>query len=276
MDVLPRAALGIVQAWRRVATVPELPDVAGFGRLVGRHLRRVRRVEVIDPAVVRNVEPARLEAVLCGKAVRRVERRGKLLVVDVADAALVVHFGMTGALVLADADAVRDRADRLVLADRAELRLRDERRLGRIWLATDEAELDRIIQPQGPDAARLTEPQLSAALHDRRGGVKAALMDQHVIAGLGNMLSDEILWRAGLRPRQRVSSLSSADVARLHAAIRDVVARSARAGHIPRTAGWLASQRASPDPSCPRCHGQLERSSVAGRTALWCPHCQAA
>jgi formamidopyrimidine-DNA glycosylase len=256
--------------------VPELPDVAGFGRLVARQLHRIERVEVIDPAVVRNDEPGRFERLLRGTLVRNVARRGKWLVVDVGDAAVVIHFGMTGALVVADAADARDRFDRLVLADRAELRLRDRRRLGRVWLAPDASAVDRIIPPQGPDAARITGPQFCASLRARRGGIKAALIDQEVVAGLGNMLSDEVLWRAGLHPGRSVSSLGASDVARLHDAIRDVVARSARAGHIPRTSRWLASQRALPAPSCPRCHAPLDRSAVAGRTALWCPRCQAA
>jgi formamidopyrimidine-DNA glycosylase len=151
------------------ATVPELPDVAGFGRLVARHLHRIERIEVIDPVVLRNVEPARSQAVLRGKPVRRVARRGKWLVVDVADAALVMHFGMTGALVVTDVADAPDRYERLVPADRADIRLRDTRRLGRAWLAHDVSEVDRIVQPQGPDAARLTEPQLTAALVERRG-----------------------------------------------------------------------------------------------------------
>ncbi len=267
--------------------MPELPDIAGFRRLVGRNLHRIERLEVIDPAVVRNVEPAELEEAVRRKLVRRVERRRKWLVVhlgshtsprasqrrDSADAAIVMHFGMTGSLVLTH-DAL-DRYDRLALIGDAELRLRDRRRLSRAWLAIDASELHRVIPAQGPDAARLTEAQLIDALRDRRGEIKAALIDQEVIAGLGNMLSDEILWRAGLHPRRSVSSLDADDIARLHEAVRDVVARSARRGRIPRTSRWLASQRAATAPSCPRCDRPLQRSVAAGRTALWCPQCQA-
>ena len=99
-------------------------------------------------------------------------------------------------------------------------------------------------------------------------------MDQRVVAGLGNMSSDEILWAAGIDPARRASTLSAADVRELRNSMRDVMRRAIEAGRIPRTRSWLSSQRGEPDPVCPRCQGPIERRTIAGRTSLWCPDCQ--
>ena len=99
-------------------------------------------------------------------------------------------------------------------------------------------------------------------------------MDQSLLAGLGNMLSDEILWRARLHPTRGASTLDAAEGKRLCAAARSALATSVRAGHIPRTRTWLSGQRAVDDPTCPRCGTSLRWSTVNGRSALWCPHCQ--
>ncbi len=156
----------------------------------------------------------------------------------------------------------------------AEVRLRDRRRLGGIWLAADAADVADITGALGPDAATITVTQLAAVLGRRRTALKSALMDQTTIAGLGNTLSDEVLWGAHLLPEMPADSLSPDQLATLHAALRDRVRRASRAGAIPRTPSWLTSQRSSPTPTCPRCHARLTRTRVSGRTALWCPSCQ--
>jgi formamidopyrimidine-DNA glycosylase len=255
--------------------MPELADVAGFRRLVARHLHHLDGIELVDATITRNATPAAVHRLTADRDVDAVERRGKWLVIHLDDAALVLHFGMTGALVLADGAALEGDV-RAVLCGDAELRLRDRRKLGGLWVATDHDAVADIIGPQGPDAARLSTAELRAALHGRRGAIKPVLMDQSVIAGLGNTLSDEVLWAAGIDPRRLVPSLGGRDVARLHAAIRDRVRRAARAGAIPRSSGWLASQRSASSPTCPRCGHALRHAPIGGRTAWWCPHCQAA
>ena len=155
-----------------------------------------------------------------------------------------------------------------------ELRYRDVRKLGGLWIARDAAELADIIGVQGPDASVASFAELAERLADRRGAIKPLLMDQRVVAGLGNMLSDEILWHAGIDPARRASTLAAADVRRLRNSVRDVTRRAVKAGRIPRTRSWLSSQRGDPAPVCPRCEGPIERRTISGRTSLWCPHCQ--
>jgi formamidopyrimidine-DNA glycosylase len=255
--------------------VPELPDAAGYRRLVARSLHRLDHVELVDPGVLRNTDRAALDDAVSHQDVQEVERRGKWLVVHVERASLVIHLGMTGSLVVTGPHAAIAPDDRAVLHGDAEVRLRDRRRLGGIWLAADAADVADITGPLGPDAAAITVTQLAAALGRRRTPLKSALVDQSSIAGLGNTLSDEVLWGARLHPEMPADSLSPGQLATLHAALRDRVRRASRAGAIPRTPSWLTSQRSSPTPTCPRCHGDLERSRVTGRTALWCPSCQA-
>ena len=255
--------------------MPELPDAAGYRRLLARSLHRLDDVELVDPEVLRNTDRAALVDAVSHQHVHGVERRGKWLVVRVERAGVVIHLGMTGSLVLAGPQEAIAPDDRAVLHGDAEVRLRDRRRLGGIWLAADAADVAAITGPLGPDAAAITVAQLAAALGRRRTALKSALTDQSAIAGLGNTLSDEVLWCARLHPETPADSLSPGQLASLHAALRDRVRRASRAGAIPRTPSWLTSQRSSSTPTCPRCHHGLERSRVTGRTALWCPSCQA-
>jgi formamidopyrimidine-DNA glycosylase len=99
-------------------------------------------------------------------------------------------------------------------------------------------------------------------------------MDQSVVAGLGNLTVDELLWRAGLHPRVPVSGLDPAQVRRLHAAMRQVLPAAAMAGRVPGDAGWLTGARDARNAACPCCGTTLRRSRVGGRATVWCPGCQ--
>jgi len=180
---------------------------------------------------------------------------------------------MTGSLAAAALGETRDRFDCVVLVGTAQVRYRDVRKLGGVWLAEDEAAIDEIIGPQGPDARAMSRDELAGRLRDRRGAIEPVLMDQRV-AGLGNMLSDEVLWRAGVDPGNSAATLGEDELELLHRSLRDVLARSVRAGRILRTAPWLSSQRDADHPICPRCGGRLDRRPIGGRTALSCPSCQ--
>ena len=156
--------------------MPELPDAAGYRRLVARSLHRVDHVEVVDAKVLRNADRAQLDDAVSHQDVHRVERRGKWLVIRFEPAALVIHLGMTGSLVLTgpqEADAPDDRA---VLHGDATVRLRDRRRLGGIWLTTDAADVAAITGPLGPDAAAIT---VSAARRRPRPPTDGAQVGAH-------------------------------------------------------------------------------------------------
>src|SRR5439155_3508747 len=125
----------------------------------------------------------------------------------------------------------------------------------------------RVTGPLGPDAATLGYEEFVRLLEDRRGGIKAALMDQRLLAGIGNLMSDEILWRAGVRPIVSVKTLSRPRRRRIYDALRAVVSESSRYGRVPHGRRWLMRVRDLPAPSCPRFGAALRRTTLAGRTA---------
>lgn len=257
--------------------MPELPDVEGFLQRARRARdRTVRSVRVRDREYVRNRAPTTLSRRLRGAQLGAPWRHGKWLVVPAGDDELVVHFGMTGSLHCrgdADGEAELHPHDRVVLCldGGAEVRLRDQRRFGGVWLARSERERGEITGALGPDGRGLPDDAVQERLEGRRGAIKAALMDQEVIAGVGNLLADEVLWRARTHPKARAGDV---DAARLAAALRDTIEAAIAYGLIPHEQGWLTAVRDEQDGRCPRCQSKLDHGRVGQRATIWCPRCQ--
>ncbi|MGW0732337.1 Fpg/Nei family DNA glycosylase [Streptomyces sp. NPDC002851] len=253
--------------------MPELPDVEGFREVLASCARgrRIERVEVMDADVLHGASARRLARELTGRRLAEPERHGKWLLVRTDGPTVLLHFGMTGLLLCCGADEPRHRHDRVVLTvDGHELRYRDQRKLRGLWLDDP----DRVLSDQGPDAMDLGLADFRELLSARRGGLKSALMNQSLLAGLGNLTADEILWRARLRPSRAASGLTGEEVRRLHARLRSVLRSSVRVGQVPPRPSWLTGHRDDADPHCPRCDGRLRRDRIAGRTTVWCPACQ--
>ncbi len=287
--------------------MPELPEVEAYRRRALDALGRpVAGVEVRDLRFVRGrAGPAEIDRALVGRHFGAARRLGKLLVLDLAvtdvdaDAShepgpgtepsasaetepgtpaprLGVRFGMTGCLLvdgkgpidrLLYASGRNDRAwDRFVVwfADGGSLVVHDPRLLGSVELDPDESRL-------GPDASTLAPSQLRRALQESAAPLKARLLDQSRIAGVGNLIADEVLWRAKLAPTRRAGSLSAAEVRRLHRHLRvtldDLIDRGG--SHL----GNLMPARHAGG-RCPRDGAELRRSTVGGRTSWWCPRHQ--
>lgn len=282
--------------------MPELIEVELYRRTATRTIgRTIAAIERLDPFGLRNgsgrTTAAGLEAALVGATVVAARRIGKLLLLDLAasDGAagsagsassatdvLGLRFGMTGRLVVdgtADIDELlyssgRDDAAwdrfRVRFDDGGTMAVRDPRRLGGV-------ELDPDVTCLGPDATAITLADVRAALSrspgsagsaGSRAAVKARIMDQHRIAGIGNLLADEILWRAGIAPGVATSSLSGARIVRLHAAIISTVAELTERGgsHL----GDVMEAR-HPGGLCPRDGAAMRVAQVGGRTSWWCP-----
>lgn len=251
--------------------MPELLEVEIYRRhaltAVG---RRVEAVEVLDPLVWRtDADPA----LFAGAQIEDVRRRGKLLLVDTDRATLGLRFGMTGRLIV-DGEASIDeliysgagdrpewRRLRVTFADGGAMWVTDPRRLG--W-----AEVDPDESRLGVDALDLDPERLADALGTSRAPLKARLMDQQRVAGLGNLLTDEILWRAAIDPRRPATGLDADEVARLAATIHEVLAELGERGGS--HTGDLQEHR-TPGGRCPRDGGALRRDQVGGRTTWWCP-----
>jgi formamidopyrimidine-DNA glycosylase len=256
--------------------VPELPDVEHYRRFLADHAVRavVQRVIVTDPGILRNADAATLDEALRGHRFEEPERRGKWLIAWTSGPAVLLHFGMTGDLLWADNEVGRHRHDRVIFElDRGELRYRNMRKLGGLWLAHGPEDAQRILSRLGPDALKLDRRAFGELLDRRRGGVKAALMDQSLLAGVGNLLADEALWRARIHPALRVQELSEEERGRLFTGLR----RTIGAG-IDELDGGLRSRwmlvRGNPGARCPRCRSPLERTVIGGRTTYFCPRCQ--
>jgi formamidopyrimidine-DNA glycosylase len=238
---------------------------------------RIERIRVLDPhCLAGGLPPDAFARALTGRRVTGTRRVGKLLVVDTDGPALGLRFGMTGGLLLGGVAAI----DRLTHGPRAPgarwvrleldvaghgvLALHDPRRFGRAGLDPDLASL-------GPDAAGVTAAQLGSALAGRHPGggppLKARLLDQARLAGLGNLLADEILWRAGLSPRRPSGSLVAAERARLRRTMARTLDQLAGRGGS-HTGDLMAERRRGG--RCPRDGTELTVSTVGGRTTYWC------
>jgi formamidopyrimidine-DNA glycosylase len=258
--------------------MPELPDVEGFRKVLESCAqgRVVQRVDVRDAGVLHGVSTRRLRDALEGRRFTESERHGKWLLARTGGPTLVLHFGMTGRLVCARPDDPPEPHDRVLFTvggDR-QLRFRDQRKLQGLWLADDDSDVARLLDDQGPDAMAVEREEFEAALSSHRGRVKTVLTDQSVLAGLGNLLADEILWRARLRPTSRASDLTEPERRRLYTHMRRTLRSAVTAGCVPPRDSWLTGHRDDPAPACPRCGEPLRRSRMAGRSTVWCPRCQ--
>lgn len=252
--------------------MPELPDVEGFRRVLAeRGRRRIEDVVVRDAQVLREVSADRLRSALRGRRFGEPRRLGKWLLAPMAGGpeTLVMHFGMTGALVFGEGEA--EPYDRVLFRFRdGELRFRDLRKLQGIRLAPDDEALERLLAGTGPDALSVSKARFRELLPARRQ-IKAALTDQSVVSGLGNLLADEILWRAKVNPR---TSVADADLDTIHARMRATVRAAVAAERVPPRPSWLTGHRDEEAAACPRCGTRLSRGRVGGRGTVWCPHCQ--
>jgi formamidopyrimidine-DNA glycosylase len=257
--------------------VPELLEVEVYRRLADRAVgRRVAEVEAPDAWFLKGgITPADVVDAVTGATLTGTARIGKLLLVtlDHDRPTLGLRFGMTGRLVLDDEAPIvhleyasrRDEPiwDRFGLRfdDGSRLRMSDPRRLGGV-------ELDPNTAALGPDAWTLTPTQLRAALAGSTAPLKARLLDQSRVAGLGNLLVDESLWRAGIDPGRPAGSLDQAELATLQRHVRSTVRKLFDRGGS--HTGDLHAQRHR-DGTCPRDGTPLLRRTVGGRTTYSCP-----
>jgi formamidopyrimidine-DNA glycosylase len=256
--------------------VPELPDVEHYRRFLARHAvgARIERVIVTDPGILRNTDSPTLDPALRGRRFEEPERRGKWLIAWTSGPAVLIHFGMTGDLTWGRNVAGRHRHDRVIFElDRGELRYRNMRKLGGLWLAHDHEDVQRLLSGLGPDALGLDRRAFGNLLGRRRGGVKAALMDQSLLAGVGNLLADETLWRARIHPARRVQDLSEEEGGRLFSALRRTIGAGIDEFDGGMRTRWMRV-RGKPGARCPRCRAPLARTVVGGRTTYFCPRCQ--
>jgi len=246
--------------------MPELPEAERARKTLQAVLgRRIVSVDDRDGYVCRPHAPGEIADALVGHELASTHRRGKFLWLETDDGpTLGLHLGMAGRIVLdPEADSRWDRFT-VGFEDGGRFVLRDKRRLGRALLNPDFSHV-------GPDAADVSREDFRRLIGRGRAPVKARLLDQHAISGVGNLLADQILWQARIAPGRIVSVLTDDDLDRLRRELRGAVRSAIRLGGA--HTGRFVKARAR-DGACPRDGHALERATIGGRTTYWCPQCQ--
>lgn len=246
--------------------MPELPEVERARQAIergGLH-RRIAAVDDADTYVSRPHAPGEIADALVGRELTGAHRRGKAMWVETSGDGpiLGLHLGMAGRIVV-DEEPAPNNWDRFTIHfdDGGMLALRDKRRLGRARLEPD-------LELVGPDAAEISRAAFRERVGRGTAPIKARLMDQSVLSGVGNLLADETLWRARLSPRREAGTLTDEDLDRLRRALRAATRSAIRKGGV-HTGGFIAHRERGG--VCPRCGTPLERATVGGRTTYWCP-----
>jgi formamidopyrimidine-DNA glycosylase len=266
--------------------MPELPEVESARLVIERFAlnRRIADVDDTDAYVCRPHPPGEIRAALLGRRFTAVHRRGKSMWCETSGAGrstrpgpiLGIHLGMSGRVVFADGAEEVDGGDywergraagdfrytrfALTFTNGSRLVLVDPRRLGRV-------RLDPPVETLGPDAKEITPAQFRALLARGTAPVKARLLDQDALAGVGNLLADQALWQAKIGPARPVDELSRVDIDRLFRALRTAIQSAVEGGGV-HTLPVLAAR--TPGGRCPRCRAPMLRGTVGGRTTWWC------
>lgn len=273
--------------------VPELPEVETVRRQLEPVLagRRFERVRIDDPRLTRPLDRTDVARELEGERVERVDRRGKYLIVRFESGrALLIHLRMTGSLLHTAAGKLPDDPHRratIRLDDGSDVSYRDVRRFG-TWLLLEpdevEAYVDERVGREPLDEAYAAK-HLAERLHGRRAPVKAAILDQRTVAGVGNIYADEALWRARIHPLTPAAALGPREVQALHRALRRALEHGiARQGSTLRDYRTPSGESGAMQDEfrvygrggepCSGCGTPIDKIRVAGRGTWYCPNCQ--
>lgn len=258
--------------------MPELPDVETYQRYLDATVlhQSIDKVSVESERILANLSTRTLQRRLQGQAFQQTRRHGKYLFIELDSKEwLVLHFGMTGRpQYLRQEQDVPDHTCLLItFRDGSRFAYITQRKLGHVHIV-DAPEAIIREHRLGPDALDLEFEDFQALASNRRGTVKSWLMNQSVMAGIGNVYSDEILYQAGIHPKKQVSQLDDDELDQLFHKMREVLMQTIEVGadpnNMPRS--YLLPNRESN--ACPRCGAELQKTSISSRSAIYCPRCQ--
>ncbi|MDD1747617.1 MAG: DNA-formamidopyrimidine glycosylase [Methanomassiliicoccales archaeon] len=258
--------------------MPELPEVEMARRYLEECCkgRRIERVKVLDEGILRAVARGAFAKAVQGRKVMGAGRHGKQLFIDLGGICLTVHLGMTGGLVMLEGGEKPPTHTRVMFAfeDATSLAYDDPRKFGAIGLSSSVADFV-MTHKLGPDALSISKREFMARAQRSRRAIKSLLIDQHVIAGVGNLYADESLFQAKVHPLMSADQLSQAAIERIWVEVRRVLKASIAVDTDFRSLpeGFLLSNRVADRP-CPRRNGALRAIKVGGRTTIFCPTCQ--
>ncbi len=246
--------------------MPELPEAERARQTLAHSVGHlITAVDDRDGYVCRPHASGEIATALVGHRVTGAHRRGKFLWLETDDGpTLGLHLGMAGQILLDPQSGTRWDRFALELSGGHRLVLRDKRRLGRAVLEPDHSHL-------GPDAAEITRAQFRRRVGSGATPVKARLLDQGALAGIGNLLADEVLWLARVSPRRLTGELDEEELDRLRRSLRAAIRAAHAKGGVHTGRFARARKRVG---YCPRDGSALEQARIGGRTTIWCPACQ--
>jgi len=259
--------------------MPELPDVQGFKRYLDATSlhQRITGVDVQSAYVLKGVSARELARRLKGHRFESSRRHGKhLFVRSDGDFWVRLHFGMTGSLQYFKCDRRAPKHTRVLFAfvNANCLAFEDQRKFGEVGLIENVNEFLKK-RALGPDALDISLSQFRKIFGKHRGAVKSILLNQKVLAGIGNIYADEILFHARIHPTAEIGRLGEKTVGKLFRATRYILKKAidakADVDRMPKS--WLLPHRGKGG-KCPRCGGELKSATIGGRTAWFCAHCQ--
>lgn len=258
--------------------MPELPDVETFRRYLNRTSmhKMIEDTRITSRRILGKTPANKLKNALRGFAFCKSRRYGKYLFAETdGKYTLLMHFGMTGFLkYFKKIEPPKNTRFLIRFASGYNLAYVNQRLLGRIGLVES---MDKVIQEKclGPDAARVNQGEFIGILGNSGGCVKAALMNQKLIAGIGNIYADEILYQAHLHPKARANTLEGKKIKKIYKSLKKVIktAVDRKADPEKMPSSWLLPYR-NKTGKCPRCKNSIKRVKVSGRTSYYCPECQ--
>ncbi len=270
--------------------MPELPEV----ETIARNLRRgtnsapsligqtIQKARLLWSRTLAEPDADTFQGLLPGQKVVEIGRRAKFLTITLSESILVFHLRMSGDLRVEPSESPLAKHDRMALDFQSGWRLgfNDTRKFGRVWLLNDTNSLFAALGLE-PDDPELTPKRFHEILQQRKRAIKPLLLDQHFIAGLGNIYTDEALFSAGIHPLRSSETLDQEDAAKLLEAIRSTLARGIEANGA--SIDWVYrggsfqnnfqvyQQTGNP---CPRCGQPINKTTVGQRGTHFCPNCQ--
>ena len=269
--------------------MPELPEVETVKNELAPHIigRCIIDVTLLWDKIVKEPSPQEFISRIAGKKITGIERHGKYLIVSLSSGdKLILHLKMTGSLILGKNDSEPPKFTRAIihLDNRQNIYFRDPRKFGVLKLVKDTKDIDAKLGPE-PLGKAFTLKVFTGRLVNRKAPIKALLLDQKFLAGVGNMYADEALFAARIDPRRVSNLLKKPEIKRLYNAIHEVLLEGLKYGgasivtyYHPDGSQGTAHQHFNvahgQKKTCPVCGGPIERIVVRGRGTYYCPECQ--
>lgn len=263
--------------------MPELPDVEVYRRYFDATAlhQKIVSIEVNSESILEGTSPQGLGRKLHGHTFSQTERHGKYLFSEINETAslLLMHFGMTGYLEYAKSSDDPPKYEQVGINFNNDARLSYVmvRKLGEVRIINS---ISQFVKDSGlgPDVYKddFTLEEFRNLMDSRRGMVKSTLMNQKIMAGIGNVYSDEILYHARIHPKTKVNQLNESDLKKLYTELNSVLDTAIKHNANPQKYpdSYITPLRGKDHPNCPGCSGKLEKIEVSGRTGYYCPHCQ--